>query len=208
MVSLPAAFVPMVSAPAPVCAIQWSEPSVFAERTYPFVPVVARAVTELLAKARALLYKGLPERAWFSQQVRVKFALTLPAKWLDERKVELTGERYQAILDAILDTIKAKGTRDLGPFPCAYLHACVETHLRHHIDEYYAEGKSLRNTMDRVLTHAARVRPVVAIFAQVHAALDVGKRKAKLKPVAAGLQPDLFEGSKPVQIAKLRALSA
>ena len=162
-------------------------------------------ITELLAKARAILYKGLPERSWFSQQVRVKFALTLPAKWLDERKVELTGERYQAILDAILDTIKANGRRDLGSFPCAYLHHCVETHLRHHIDGYYAEGKSLRNTMDRVLTHAARVRPVVAIFAQVHATLDVGKRKAKLKSIAAGLQPDLFGGANPVQIAKLRA---
>jgi hypothetical protein len=165
-------------------------------------------IEELLAKTRNILYKGLPDRAWFTQQVRVKFALTLPAKWLDERKVELSGERYQAIVESILDTIKANGRRDLGAFPCAYLHSCVESHLRHHGDDYYTEGKSLRNTMDRVLTHAARVRPVVAIFAQVHASLEVGKRKAKIKPAAAGLQPDLFGGAKPDQIAKLHAPSA
>jgi len=166
-------------------------------------------IDELLKKARAILYKDLPDRAWFTQQGRVKAALTLPAKLLDERKVELSSDRYQAILDGVLDTIKANGRRDLGAFPCAYLHHCVEAHMHHHVDEYYEEGKSVRNSLDRLFTRIGKTQatiiPVISTFAQVHATLDVGKRKPKIKPVAAGLQPDLFGASKPNQKAKLHA---
>jgi hypothetical protein len=144
-------------------------------------------ILELLKKARTILYHDLPESSWFSQQGRVKFALTLPSKWLDERKVELSPDRYKAIVDGILDTIRTNRRPDLGAFPCAYLHACVEAHIRHHGDEYYAEGKSVRTALDRVVNHAARARlgaGTIPILAQVHATLAIGKRKPKVKPVA------------------------
>lgn len=168
------------------------------------------AVLELLLKkARAILYASLPERSWFTQQGRVQAALTLPAKWLDERKVELSAERYQAIVEGILNTIKTKGRRDFGSFPCAYLYSCVEAHLRHHGDEYYYEGKDIRNRVKMFMTDLEKARVgqdrTVPILAEVHAALSVGKRKTKIKTVASTLHPDLFGTAKPDQIAKVRA---
>lgn len=157
-------------------------------------------IEELLKKARAILYRSLPDHSWFTQQGRVKAALTLPAKWLDDRKVELPAERYQAILDSILDTVKAKGRRDLGAFPCAYLHRCVQTHLQHHGDDYYAEGKTVRNIADRAFTFLAKAKAgadqTVPTLAKVHATLAVGRRKPKVKSSAAPLQSDFFTPAK------------
>jgi hypothetical protein len=152
----------------------------------------------LMARVRGDLYKGKPERVWFTQQVRVKAALTLPAAWLDERKVEISAERYQAILESILHTIKAHGRspKQLGPFPCAYLHSCVEKHLAHHGDEYYEEGKAIRNRVTIFMGRVEKARigadSTVPVLSATHAALDVGKRKAKGKAVATSQQPDLF----------------
>ena len=150
-------------------------------------------ISHLMGRVRVMFYSDLPERSWFNQMVRVKAALTLPAVWLQDRQVELSSDRYQAIVEGILDTIRANRRRDLGAFPCAYLHACVEAHMRHHGDEYYAEGKSVRTALDRVVDHAARARlgaGTIPILAQVHATLAIGKRKPKVK--AAPDQPGLF----------------
>ena len=163
-------------------------------------------IAELLKQARAILYSRLPDHCWFAQQTRVKFALTLPAKRLDEFKVELSAERYQAIVGGILDTIKANGRRDLGSYPCAYLHHCVETHLRHHLDEYYAEGKSVRNAVTAAMSFADRAHVgadgTIPVLTQVNATLAVGKRKPKAKPIAPPSQSDLFAPPKPKISAK------
>lgn len=155
-------------------------------------------VTYLMERARTILYSSLPEHSWFTQQGRVKAALTLPAKWLDDRKVELPAERYQAIVDGILDTIRANGRRDLGAFPCAYLHHCVETHLQHHGEDYYAEGKGIRNRVKMFMNDVEKAHvgadstiPVLAQAHRVEAALAVGKRKSKVK--APTQQTDLFK---------------
>jgi len=65
--------------------------------------------------------------------------------------------------------------------------------MRHHGDEYYAEGKSVRTALDRVVNHAARAclgAGAIPILAQVHATLAIGKRKPKVK--ASPDQPGLF----------------
>jgi hypothetical protein len=166
-------------------------------------------IEELLKKARAVLYRGQPDRAWFTQQVRVKAALTLPAAWLQERQVEIPAARYQAILEGILDTIRANGREHLGPYPCAYFHHCVESHLAHHGDKYYAEGKGIRNRVQLFMSSVEKARigadSTVPILAGVHAALDTGKRR-KSKAPAPALQPDLFASAKPrKQIGKIGA---
>jgi hypothetical protein len=146
---------------------------------------------ELLRQVRVFLYSGLPDHSWFTQQARCKATLTFPGAWLDERKVELSSERYQQIMQAILVTIKehCPNPRQLGPFPCAYLHRCVELHMQHHGDEYYQEGKSVRNALDRAMATTTRARiSAVAVFAATHratqASLAVGKRKPKVKPAS------------------------
>lgn len=144
-------------------------------------------ISHLMGRVKTMFYADLPERSWFNQMVRVKAALTLPAVWLQDRQVELSSERYQSIVEGILNTIRAKGRRKVGAFPCAYLHACIESHLKHHIDEYYEEGKAIRNRLRIAMPDLEKARigadGTVPIFAQVHATLDAGKRKAKVKPI-------------------------
>lgn len=162
-------------------------------------------IEDLLKSARALLYTSLPDRAWFTQQMRVKIALTLPAAYLDERKVDLSAERYQEIVQGILDTIKKHGRTDLGPHPCSYLHSCVEAHLRHHGDEYYEEGKAIRNRVKLIMPAVEKANlgadltvPVLsATHHQTAAALAVGKRKSKAP--APVLQDDLFASATPTK---------
>jgi hypothetical protein len=87
----------------------------------------------------------------------------------------------------------------------SYLYRCVEEHLRHHGDAYYEEGKGIRNrvamfmsTVEKAKLGADRTVPILAEVhaTQVQAALDVGKRKEKVKGAAAGVQADLFGGAK------------
>lgn len=168
----------------------------------------AAVLEDLMKQVRETFYAKLPPRSWFTQQERVKAALTLPAKWLDERKVELPAERYEAILRGILATICAHGRRDVGAYPCAYLWSCVEAHLRHHGDKYYEEGKSVRNAADRALAIVEKTKRgadgTVPILAQVHQAVTAGRRKSKSKAVAGPVQPDFFGTQDGVQIAKVR----
>lgn len=172
----------------------------------------ATVLEDLMRQVRKTLYARLPARSWFTQQERVKAALTLPAKWLHERGVELPAARYEAILRAILDTILAKGRRDVGDFPCAYLWSCVESHLRHHGEEYYAEGKGIRNRVQLVMSQVDRARvgadSTVPTLAQVHDAVSAGRRKPRRKAAAAGVQADLFGAADAGRIAKLRAQAA
>ncbi len=153
-------------------------------------------IAELLQQVRGWLYSALPERAWFTQQERVKRALTLPAAWLDERKVEVSAERYQEILQGILATIKAKGRKpgQMGKFPCAYLHACVKSHLDHHGEKYYDEGKGIRNRLKLAMPELEKAQigadGTVPVLAQVHNALASRRRKGKVKSVTE--QPGLF----------------
>ena len=170
---------------------------------------------DLMQQVRAYLYSALPDRAWFTQQERVKATLTLPAKWLDDRKVELPAERYQKLLEDILATIKAKGRKptQMGKFPCLYLHSCVESHMRHHGEEYYNEGKGIRNRVKLFMTQVERAQigadstvPILAkVNVEVAAAVAAGRRKPKTKPVAGPLQPDFFADAGAEKIANLRA---
>ncbi len=170
----------------------------------------ASIVTVLLQRARRDLYASLPDRAWFTQQARVKAALTLPAKFLEDRKVEIPAERYQAIVESILDRIKGHGRKDLGAYPCAYLHSCVESHLRHHGDEYYEQGKGIRNRVRLFMSAVDKGRvgadSTIPVLAAVHtatvAALQVGRRKAKSTAPAPAMQPDLFGDARRAQNAK------
>ncbi len=159
----------------------------------------AAVLEDLMKQVRALLYTALPDRAWFTQQERVKATLTLPAKWLDDRKVELPAERYQKLAQ-------------LGKFPCIYLHSCVESHMRHHGDDYYAEGKGIRNRVKMFMSEIERAQvgadATVPILAKVHtevaAAVSAGRRKPKSKPIAGPVQPDFLADLGTGDFAKVR----
>jgi hypothetical protein len=174
----------------------------------------AAVLEDLMKQVRALLYTALPDRAWYTQQERVKATLTLPAKWLDDRKVELPAERYQKLLEGVLATIRSHGRKpaQLGKFPCIYLHSCVESHMRHHGDEYYYEGKGIRNRVKMFMTAVERAQvgadATVPILAKVHtevaAAVSAGRRKPKSKAIAGPVQPDFLSDLQAGDSAELR----
>ena len=174
----------------------------------------AAVLEDLMKQVRALLYTALPDHSWFTQQERVKATLTLPAKWLDDRKVELPAERYQKLLEGILATIKTHGRKpaQLGKFPCIYLHSCVESHMRHHGDDYYAEGKGIRNRVKMFMSEVERAQvgadgtvPVLAkVNTEIAAAVTAGRRKPKSKDVAGPVQPDFLANLGTDDSAKVR----
>jgi hypothetical protein len=151
---------------------------------------------ELLAKVRRDLYKGESDKTWFAQQKMIKKALLHPAACLHKHRVELPAARYQAILEDIINTIVRNGHLDRVGYMARYFLHCVQQHMLHHGDRYYAEGKAIRNRVDLVMSSVERAArgadSTVPILAQADQLLHLGKRKAKLKPIAPELTPDLF----------------
>jgi hypothetical protein len=148
-----------------------------------------------MARARTLLYKGRPDRAWYLQMKTVKKALTLPAAELKKLGVPLSSVRYEEIMLGILNTISRHGNLSKVEYPSAYLLHTVQEHWKYHGPEYYEEGKAIRNRVSVFMTAVEKARPAdptVDVLAQVNASLKIGTRKSKIKPVAATLQPRLF----------------
>jgi len=149
-----------------------------------------------MARVRRDLFIGKPDKTWYSQQQLVKKALLYPAAWLKRREVEIPAERYQAILEGILDTIKAKGNLDQVHYISRYLFHCVQQHIAHHGDTYYEEGKAIRNRVSLVMTSVERAHAgadgTVPVLDQAYNVLQLGRRKPKSKPLAEPLQPGLF----------------
>ena len=148
-------------------------------------------IQELMQRFRLLLYQGKPNKVWYSQQMMIKKALLYPASWLEKRKVEIPAERYKAILA----TIAANGNLSQVTWVSRYVLHCVQQHMEHHGDEYYREGVAIRNRVNLAMTAIERTRrgadSTVPILAQADKLLQMGKRKAKVKPVTSE-QPTLL----------------
>ena len=151
-------------------------------------------IQELMQRVRTVLYKGKPDQVWYSQQQMIKKALLHPAAWLEERKVEIPAERYKTIMEGILDAIAANGNLSQVTWVSRYVLHCFQQHMEHHGDEYYREGVAIRNRVNMFMTAVEKAHKgadsTVPILAEADKLLKIGKRKAKVKPVA--LEPDLF----------------
>lgn len=149
-----------------------------------------------MKRVRRDFYKGKPDKTWFAQQAMVKKALLYPARWLHEKAVEIPAARYEAILTDILDTAARHGDLSKVTYMSRYLLFCVQEHMSHHGDKYYREGVSIRNVVGLLMSTVDKVKRgadgTVPAFAQADSVLQVGKRKAKVKPAAAAEQPSLF----------------
>ena len=158
-------------------------------------------IADLMVRVRREFYSERPAKHWYQQQDTVKKALTFPASWLEERKVPMSARRYREIINLILNTIISHAKTQQIAYPSAYILHCVQQHMAHHGDAYYQEGKSCRNRIALQMavverTAAARSRQsgadVIPAFAQVHAALAIGKSKGRPKASKPAPQPDLF----------------
>jgi hypothetical protein len=157
-------------------------------------------VAELMQLVRSRLYDG-KDRQWFPQQEMVKQAMTYPAHWLSKRQVPLSHARYKAIMVDVIETMARRGNLEKVTFISRYVLHCVQEHMKHHGDKYYAEGKSIRNRVSVVMTEVEKAKigadSTVPVLAQVHdnqvaATLQVGRRKPKGTDSATPVHPDLF----------------
>jgi hypothetical protein len=89
----------------------------------------------------------------------LKWVLLYPAAWLNQRGVTLPPARYRIILESILmDAVRFGNTSKVTYRP-AWLRMVVQSHFRHHGDEYYAEGKNMRNLVEHAMAIAGPARP-------------------------------------------------
>jgi hypothetical protein len=145
---------------------------------------------------RETFYKG--NQAWFKDQHFIRQrVVTYPAQWLDSRGVTLQPERYKEVLLEIIRTIKLNGNTETVVYWPRYLLHCVQQYLKHHGEELYEEGKSIRSAVDLAMTHVSnsqRAQPdVVSGIAQVHRALTAVKSgRKKSSSVKSSQQMDLL----------------
>ena len=131
----------------------------------------------------------------------IKKAMTYPAHWLQKRQVPLSEARYRQIMVEIIDTMARMGNLEKVTFISRYVLHCVQEHMKHHGDRYYAEGKAIRNRVNILMTAVEKAHAgadsTVPVLADVHekqveAALSLGKRKPKGNAIATPVHPELF----------------
>lgn len=144
-------------------------------------------INDLMQFIRSAFYQQNP--AWFKDQHFIRErVVTWPASWLDGRGVTLPPGRYKEILINIFMIIKQNGNTGSVQYWPRYLLHCVQQHFKHHGDEIYEEGKSLRAITDLALSTCRRSMETnrsadqVAAIAQVHQALTSRKKKAMVQP--------------------------
>lgn len=79
------------------------------------------------------------------------------AVYLDSKAVTIPGDRYIAIMcgdkGILMEVIRHMQVTKMTYIP-AYLQQCVQSHLKVHGEDYYNEGKSLRNALDAAMKFA------------------------------------------------------
>jgi hypothetical protein len=121
-----------------------------------------------------------------------------PARFMWGKGFTIPGPRYEAIMRGIFETIKTRGHTEVVKFWPGYLMMCVQTHWRHHWEDYYAEAKSVRSAVDAALLACKPVeRPdnTVETLAAAHQVLATRKRHAKTPRLPSHRSPQLgFQG--------------
>ena len=120
-------------------------------------------------------------------------AIAYPARWLDDRSVAVSADRYIAMLTEIIRIINAHGNLARIHSPGRYLLSAVQKHMLHHGEEYYEIGKATRNAFADAM---AGLKPradnaektadlTVSTLAQTHRVLSgakPGRKKSQEQP--------------------------
>jgi len=157
----------------------------------------AAMLNDLVRTVRSQFCPELSNDDWYPHVRFVKRLLTYGASYLNKRGVTLPPARYQAIYQHIFQGIKAHGQTASVTYWPGYLLRCVQSHFKHHGDEYYEEGKNMRALAERALyatqraQEAAQTADPVEVYAQAHAVLAAPKRRQGERP-RRGPKQDLF----------------
>ena len=166
-----------------------------------------QVVNRFLRSIRNQFYKGT-DKLFFQERRMLMQAICWPARYLDDRAVKISAERYTSLLTTVIRTVNAHGNLSAVRSPGRYLLHAVQEHMRHHGEDYYDAGKRTRDALDDIM-HGLKPRvkgaeihsgsdQTVPALAEAHRLLGIakgGRRKAS----APALQPDLFGDAKPLQ---------
>jgi hypothetical protein len=147
-------------------------------------------VDELLRNIRHQFYTEAPLKKFLQDQNVLLLAVTWPAKWLKERGVTWSEQRYLQTLYDLLQQIKRHGaTGEIQYFP-GYLLKVIQDHFAHNGEDYCDEGKRARYAWEKALgtalgaTRAAQIRAdeqTLDTLAQAHRVLAIQRRRPKAK---------------------------
>lgn len=123
----------------------------------------------------------------------LKWVVWKLASYLDEKAVTIPGDRYIEIMlvkpGILMEALRFGDTGNITYLP-AWLGKVVESHLRIHGEDYYTEGKALRNHLEGALTIAHRGlqgRDPVREMAEAARLLKPSKKPAVKPPSKAQL---------------------
>jgi predicted SprT family Zn-dependent metalloprotease len=142
-------------------------------------------IIDMLRIIRGQFCPDLSNDEWYPHVQFLKRVLTYGAAWLNKRGVTIPPDRYQAIYQNILNGIKQHGQTGQVRYWPRYLLHCVQEHFKHHGEEYYEEGKSIRATVERNMLAFQRAHDAprgvdpIETYAQAHAVLSAPKRRKK-----------------------------
>ena len=150
----------------------------------PFRPkqqLPAEIVQDILSAIRNQFYPDATPKQWAQDSVFIRREFVLYfASWLDKKGVTLKPGRFKQILLERLNEIKAHGATDKIKYFPGYLKHVLQTHLRHHGDDYYQEGKNLRALTESAL--ATLPEPTIdpiRVMAEARRDLLISKKAAK-----------------------------
>ena len=106
-------------------------------------------LASLLAELQQRFYRTVPTSVFQRDRRRLLYALSWPASWLERRGLDCTPSRYQAIVVARLDAIRAKSDPErYGAYFPNYLLKCLQDSFEHQGDALYEELKHVRNALE------------------------------------------------------------
>ena len=108
----------------------------------------------LLDQIKAQFYDHKqPEKRFYQDRRMLLYALTWPAKWLDQRGLPITPQSYQQLITQRLQDIQTHGVaqHQFRYFP-RYLLKCIQDWFAHHGDELYEQLKHVRNQLCTIET--------------------------------------------------------
>jgi|GEM_PF-956297 len=156
-----------------------------------------QCIADLMSTLRAVFYGAGGEKKFFQDQKALMIVLTWPATWLNDRRIGLPVDRYDAILREIIKGVAEHADRAAIKHVPAYLERCVRLWFVHNGEELYEERKRVRNALDlRFLKGMPAQAPAgpdpVESMAQVHRVLATQRRGPKTRK-SDDSQPSLFD---------------
>ena len=149
-------------------------------------PTPEDVLARIMELVRVKFYPG--QNVAFAKDKRrlLAWAILWPAKWLNERAVTVTAERYAEVLCSIIIDAAAHGNLDEITYLPAWLAKVIQSHFAMHGDELYQEAKNIRNLVENAMALTGRKEApesdAVRDLARAHKLVSLKGSKTALKP--------------------------